>query len=102
MRFMLILGLNMFHADASAAIVQDGKVLFAIAEERLNRVKHYAGFPALAIQACLAAAGANIGGIDHVGGGGERDGEFAEKVREGSADPAERLKFIRRAEGKAE
>lgn len=39
---MLILGLNMFHADASAAIVQDGEVVFAIAEERLNRVKHYA------------------------------------------------------------
>ena len=29
---MLILGLNMFHADASAAIVQDGEVVFAIAE----------------------------------------------------------------------
>ena len=28
---MLILGLNMFHADASAAIVQDGEVVFAIA-----------------------------------------------------------------------
>ena len=42
---MLILGLNMFHADASAAIVQDGEVVFAIAEERLNRIKHYAGFP---------------------------------------------------------
>jgi carbamoyltransferase len=44
---MLILGLNMFHADASAAILLDGEVVFAIAEERLNRVKHYAGFPAL-------------------------------------------------------
>ena len=32
---MLILGLNMFHADASAAIVEDGEVVFAIAEERL-------------------------------------------------------------------
>jgi carbamoyltransferase len=42
---MLILGLNMFHADASAAIVRGGEVVFAIAEERLNRVKHYAGFP---------------------------------------------------------
>ena len=34
---MLILGLNMFHADASAAIIVDGEVKFAIAEERLNR-----------------------------------------------------------------
>lgn len=29
---MLILGLNMFHADASAAIVDDGKILFAVGE----------------------------------------------------------------------
>ena len=55
---MLILGLNMFHADASAAIVQDGEVIFAIAEERLNRAKHYGGFPALAVKACLDAVGA--------------------------------------------
>jgi len=33
---MLILGLNMFHADASAAIAEDGKILFAVAEERLT------------------------------------------------------------------
>jgi carbamoyltransferase len=55
---MLILGLNMFHADASAAIIQDGKVAFAIAEERLNRIKHFGGFPSLAVQACLDAVGA--------------------------------------------
>ena len=55
---MLILGLNMFHADASAAIVENGKILFAVAEERLNRHKHYGGFPALAVKACLDAAGA--------------------------------------------
>ena len=30
---MLVLGLNMFHADASAAIIQDGEVIFAIAED---------------------------------------------------------------------
>jgi len=37
---MLILGLNMFHADASAAIIQGGEVIFAVAEVRLNRIKH--------------------------------------------------------------
>ena len=62
---MLILGLNMFHADASAAIVQDGEVVFAIAEERLNRKKHFGGFPALAIQACLDAVGAKISDVEH-------------------------------------
>ncbi len=99
---MLILGLNMFHADASAAIVQDGKVLFAIAEERLNRVKHYAGFPALAIQACLAAAGAKIGDVDHVAVGQDSDANLAEKVRYAIANPAKLLNFIRLRQRKQE
>jgi len=92
---MLILGLNMFHADASAAIVHDGKVLFAIAEERLNRVKHYAGFPALAIQACLDAAGAKIRDIDHVAIGQDSDANLSEKIRYALANPAKLLNFVR-------
>src|SRR6266567_5703241 len=92
---MLILGLNMFHADASAAIVQDREVLFAIAEERLNRVKHYAGFPALAIQACLDAAGAKISDVDHVAVGQDSDANLSEKVRYAIANPAKLLNFIR-------
>src|SRR5690242_1709217 len=92
---MLILGLNMFHADASAAIVQDGKVLFGIAEERLNRVKHYAGFPALAIQACLNAVGAKISDIDHIAVGQDTDANLAEKVRYAISNPAKLLNFIR-------
>jgi carbamoyltransferase len=92
---MLILGLNMFHADASAAIIQDGKVLFAIAEERLNRIKHYAGFPALAIQACLDAAGAKISDVDHLAVGQDSDANLAEKVRYAIANPAKLLNFIR-------
>src|SRR6266480_5850326 len=92
---MLILGLNMFHADASAAIIQDGKVLFAIAEERLNRVKHYAGFPALAIQACLDAVGAKISEIDHVAVGQDSDANLTQKVQYALKNPAKILNFIR-------
>src|SRR6185437_8426197 len=92
---MLILGLNMFHADASAAIVQDGKVVFGIAEERLNRVKHYAGFPTMAIQACLDAVGAKTGDIDHIAVGQDTDANLAEKVRYAISNPAKLLNFIR-------
>src|SRR6266536_5632293 len=92
---MLILGLNMFHADASAAIVQDGKVVFGIAEERLNRVKHYAGFPTLAIQACLNAVGAKLSDIDHIAVGQDTDANLAEKVRYAISNPAKLLNFIR-------
>src|SRR5579864_537930 len=92
---MLILGLNMFHADASAALVQEGEVIFAIAEERLNRRKHFGGFPALAIQACLDAAGAKISDIDHVAVGQDSDANLAKKVCYALANPAKILNFIR-------
>ena len=92
---MLILGLNMFHADASAAMVQDGNLVFAIAEERLNRVKHYAGFPARAVQACLDAAGAKITDVDHVAIGQDSDANLSEKVRYAISNPAKLLNFIR-------
>lgn len=42
--------------DAGAALVDpDGELVFAVSEERLTRVKHQAGFPALAVGAALAS-----------------------------------------------
>src|SRR3974390_1072056 len=92
---MLILGLNMFHADASAAIVVDGEVKFAIAEERLNGHKHFAGFPALAIGACLDAVGAKISDVEHVAVGQDSDANLTKKVQYALANPAKILNFIR-------
>jgi carbamoyltransferase len=92
---MLILGLNMFHADASAAIVQDGEIKFAVAEERLNRRKHFGGFPALAVKACLEAVGAKISDIDHVAVGQDSDANLAKKVQYAVANPSKILNFIR-------
>jgi len=92
---MLILGLNMFHADASAAIVLDGEIKFAIAEERLNRRKHFGGFPALAVKACLDAVGAKISDIEHVAVGQDSDAHLAKKVQYALANPAKILNFIR-------
>ncbi len=92
---MLILGLNMFHADSSAAIIHDGKILFAVAEERLNRHKHYGGFPALAVKACLDAAGAKLADIEHVAAGQDSDANLAKKVQYALANPAKILNFIK-------
>jgi carbamoyltransferase len=50
---MNILGLNAFHGDASAALLQDGQLVIALEEERLNRIKHWAGLPLLAAKSCL-------------------------------------------------
>ncbi|MFZ0760389.1 MAG: carbamoyltransferase C-terminal domain-containing protein [Candidatus Sulfotelmatobacter sp.] len=92
---MLILGLNMFHADASAAIVDDGEVVFAIAEERLNRRKHFGGFPALAVKACLEAVGAKISDVDHVAVGQDSDANLGRKLQYALANPSNILNFIR-------
>src|SRR5438105_1034701 len=92
---MLIVGFKMFHADASAVIVQDGELIFVIVEERLNRIKQYAGFPSLAIKACLATAGAKMTDVDHVAVGQDSDANLARKVQYALANPAKILNFIR-------
>jgi len=63
---MIILGINAYHANASAAIVADGRLLAAVEEERLNRVKYAAGLPAQAIQFCLDEAGVKLTELDHI------------------------------------
>src|SRR5215472_5759806 len=63
---MIILGLNAFHADSSAALVRDGKLIAAAEEERFRRIKHWAGFPSQAIAYCLAQAGVTLAQVNHI------------------------------------
>jgi carbamoyltransferase len=63
---MIVLGINAYHANAAAAIVVDGRLIAAVEEERLNRVKYAAGLPARAIQFCLDRAGAKLTNVDHI------------------------------------
>lgn len=63
---MIILGLNAYHADASAVIVVEGRLVAAAEEERFNRVKHSAGFPYRAVNFCLSQAGVRIEDVDHI------------------------------------
>lgn len=61
---MIILGLNAYHGDSSACIVMDGKLICAIEEERIRRIKHWAGLPTESIKGCLQYAGLDIKDID--------------------------------------
>jgi len=61
-----ILGINAYHGNASAALVSDGRLIAAAEEERFNRVKHAAGFPAQAVRYCLAAAGVTLAEVEHI------------------------------------
>ena len=63
---MIILGLNAYHADSSAAIFVNGKMIAATEEERFRRIKHWAGFPSQAIEFCLKEAGVTINEVDHI------------------------------------
>ena len=63
---MIILGLNIFHGDAAACIIKDEKIIVAIEEERINRIKHSSGFPIKSINYCLKYSNLNISDIDFV------------------------------------
>lgn len=63
----VILGINAHHADAAACLVVEGKLVAAVAEERLGgRKKHAADFPENAIRYVLKAAGCRLRDVTHV------------------------------------
>ena len=61
-----ILGISAFYHDSAAALVVDGDIVAAAQEERFTRVKHDPGFPARAIEYCLAEAGLEAAQLDYV------------------------------------
>jgi carbamoyltransferase len=63
---LIILGLNAFHADSSAALVRDGRLIAAAEEERFRRVKHWAGVPSQAVAYCLREAGVQLSQVEHI------------------------------------
>ncbi len=63
---MNILGLNAFHGDSAACLFVDGQMVAAVEEERFRRIKHWAGFPTMAIEYCLASQKLTLSDIDVV------------------------------------
>ena len=63
---MNILGINVYHADTSACIVIDGKIIAACEEERFTRIKHFTGFPINSINFCLNKASLKLEEIDFI------------------------------------
>ncbi|MFV1852261.1 MAG: carbamoyltransferase [Thalassospira sp.] len=63
---MYVLGVSFDYHDAAAALIHDGKVICAIQEERLSRIKHDPVLPEKAIQACLARADISAQDLDMV------------------------------------
>ena len=62
----VILGLNPNHADSSACIISENKLQSAIEEERINRIKHWAGIPNESIKFCLEQSNLKLKDVTHV------------------------------------
>ena len=62
-----VLGINLNHADSSAALILDGKVVAAVAEERFGeRIKHDPSFPQQAIRSVLSIGGISARELDFI------------------------------------
>jgi carbamoyltransferase len=75
-----ILGINAYHGDASACIVVDGVVLAAAEEERFNRIKHWAGFPALSIKYCLEEARISLSDVELLAINSDPKANYTKKI----------------------
>lgn len=60
----IVLGISAHYHDAAAALVVDGRVVAAIQEERLSRIKNDPGLPIAAALACLQFAGIDPAAVD--------------------------------------
>ncbi len=77
---IVILGINAYHADASAAIFVNGIMIAAIEEERFTRVKHWSGFPLKAIEFCLKEANVSIEQVSYIAIGRDPKAKFFKKI----------------------
>ncbi len=75
----IILGVNAYHGDSSACLVINGELVCAIEEERIRRVKHWAGLPIESIKWCLEYAGISIEDVDYIAIGRDPYAHFWEK-----------------------
>lgn len=63
---MHILGISALYHDSAAAIIEDGRIIAAVQEERFSRKKHDNRVPENAIIYCLKAAGKKMEELDAV------------------------------------
>jgi carbamoyltransferase len=77
---MHVLGINAYHAGASACLLRDGVVVAALEEERLNRQKYWAGFPVLSIRKVLELARIHVQELDHVAMSRDPNANFLRKA----------------------
>ncbi|MDJ0821789.1 MAG: carbamoyltransferase N-terminal domain-containing protein [Paracoccaceae bacterium] len=63
---MQVLGISAFYHDSACCLLRDGKLVAAIEQEKLSRLKHDKSFPDLALRFCLDAGRTSIEAIDAI------------------------------------
>jgi len=91
----VILGINTHHAGSSAALVVDGIPVAAIAEERLNRVKYYAGFPRYSVLKVMEIGSVSFKDIDYVAIGRDASANLSRKVEYVLRNPSKLLNLVK-------
>ena len=66
MRPTYILGISAYYHDSAACLLRDGEIVAAAQEERFTRKKHYADFPAFAVQYCLKEGGIALSNLQSI------------------------------------
>lgn len=92
---MIIVGINAYHADSSAAIFVDGRLIAAIEEERFKRVKHWAGFPSQAMLFCIKEAGIRFEDVNYFAIGRDPKAKFLKKLLYLSKNPAGSISAVK-------
>ncbi|MEW6037063.1 MAG: carbamoyltransferase C-terminal domain-containing protein [Pseudomonadota bacterium] len=92
-----ILGLNAFHPDSSACLLLDGRLVGAVAEERLgSRNKHTCAFPENAIRWVLADAGLRLRDVSHIAVARQPGANLTAKMRYVLSNPSLGVKSVQR------
>lgn len=77
---MYTLGINAYHGDSSACIYKDTELIAATEEERIVRVKHWAGLPIKAIEFCLKEANITLKEVDVITVSRDPKAKIGEKI----------------------
>jgi carbamoyltransferase len=98
---MYILGLNVYHGDSSACLLNDGKIICAFEEERFTRQKHWAGFPNNSIQACLDECSITFSDIDYITVSRDPKYNYSKKLKYLLSKPLSILNFLNRLKNRS-
>ena len=75
-----IIGINAFHANSSVCLIENNEIIFAIEEERLNRIKNWYGFPFLSFNYIINKYEIKFDQVEKITFNFDKNSSFIDKV----------------------